>query len=364
MTDSGATTSAGQSAARQYLELNHLKKSELPHHPSYGNAASEHSVSLVQFFNSLFAEVQKINFDEDFKACGTWSPKTGHVMMPPLEDTGGGEIAVPISVEKRIKTVNGANWAVRTSYHSDAHVNFSELGELLAKNHSRNEALYTPSALDAVELLTWGKGDLAKALSESNYWEVIHNVEMFVSQMVHMMPKIAGCDLLQHRVFHVLVITTQTYREESSSELSQSITVQLPVDYASFADVDIVKAKSHVKTSGSSLCYHFPQSIERHGIQPNVTQKSRDGKKLTEGRYVSLERLLASSTKPSLGETQQTDTVRDGHHRWDMMTLSTAGGITRIAPKGVQEKETVNAIAEDVDYVLTHIAKRRREQVH
>ena len=45
------------------------------------------------------------------------------------------------------------------------------------------------------------------------------------------------------------------------------------------------------------------------------------------------------------------------------MTLSTAGGITRIAPKGVQEKETLNAIAEDVEYVLTHIAKQRHEKV-
>ena len=139
--------------------------------------------------------------------------------------------------------------------------------------------------------------------------------------MVHMMPKVAGCDLLQHRVFHVLVVTTQTYRAESSSELSESMTVQLPVDYASIADVDVVKAKSHVKASGSSLCYYFPQSIERHGIQPNVMQKSREGKKLTEGRYASLERLLGASTKSSLGAStaQKTEATKDGHHRWDMV---------------------------------------------
>jgi len=139
--------------------------------------------------------------------------------------------------------------------------------------------------------------------------------------MVHMMPKIAGCDLLQHRVFHVLVVTTQTYRADSSTELSQSTTVQLPIDYASFADVDCVKARSHVRTSGSSLCYYFPQSIERHGLQPNVTQKSREGKKLTEGRYVSLERLLGASASSSSGNdiTQRTDAARDDHHRWDMV---------------------------------------------
>ena len=139
--------------------------------------------------------------------------------------------------------------------------------------------------------------------------------------MVHMMPKVAGCDLLQHRVFHVLVVTTQTYRADNSTELSRFTTVQLPIDYASFADVDSVKAKSHVRTSGSSLCYYFPQSIERHGLQPNVTQKSREGKKLTEGRYVSLERLLGASTRSSSGNdtTQQTHAARDGHHRWDMV---------------------------------------------
>ena len=180
MTDSGAITTVGTSPARQYLGLDHLKKLELPPHPSYNNVASDHSVSLVQFLNNLFTEVQEINFDEDFKACGSWSPKGGHVTMPPLGDTEvGSEAAVPISVEKRTKAVNGASWALRTSHHSDAHVKFSELAELLAKDHSRNESLYTPSILDAVELLRWGKEDLAKALSESHHWEAIHNVDMF-----------------------------------------------------------------------------------------------------------------------------------------------------------------------------------------
>ena len=42
------------------------------------------------------------------------------------------------------------------------------------------------------------------------------------------------------------------------------------------------------------------------------------------------------------------------------MTLSTAGGMTRMAPKSVQEKETLVAVAKDVEYVLTHIAELRR----
>ena len=42
------------------------------------------------------------------------------------------------------------------------------------------------------------------------------------------------------------------------------------------------------------------------------------------------------------------------------MTLSTAGGMTRKAPNGVQQKETLEAIAMDVEYVLAHIADQRR----
>lgn len=44
------------------------------------------------------------------------------------------------------------------------------------------------------------------------------------------------------------------------------------------------------------------------------------------------------------------------------MTLSTAGGLTRIAPKSVQEKETLVATAKDVEYVLAYIAEQRHQR--
>jgi hypothetical protein len=44
------------------------------------------------------------------------------------------------------------------------------------------------------------------------------------------------------------------------------------------------------------------------------------------------------------------------------LTLSTAGGMTRKAPKGIQQKETLEAVAMDVEYVLTHIADQRRKK--
>jgi len=43
------------------------------------------------------------------------------------------------------------------------------------------------------------------------------------------------------------------------------------------------------------------------------------------------------------------------------MTLSTAGGMTKKAPKGIQQKETLEAIAMDVEYVLSYIADQRRK---
>lgn len=44
------------------------------------------------------------------------------------------------------------------------------------------------------------------------------------------------------------------------------------------------------------------------------------------------------------------------------MTVGAAGGVTRIAPKSVQEKETMVEIAKDVEYVFTYIAEQRRKK--
>lgn len=122
------------------------------------------------------------------------------------------------------------------------------------------------------------------------------------------MPKVAGLSLLQDRVFHVLVVTANTYQKEAPSELYKSFTVQLPIDYASFGDVKIVQETSRMKMRGSSQCYHFPSSAES-GSAPDANQKQRQGKKLTEGTYVSLERLIGA------------DSANNDRHRWDMVGL-------------------------------------------
>jgi hypothetical protein len=138
-----------------------------------------------------------------------------------------------------------------------------------------------------------------------------------------MMPKVAGLSLLQDRVFHVLIVTANTYRADSPSELSKSFTVQLPVDYASFGDVKIVQARSRMKTKGSSQCYHFTPNAEA-GSTPDTNQKQRQGKKLTEGTYVSLERLIGASKRTDMdGDVaQQAKSADSDLHRWDMVRFT------------------------------------------
>jgi hypothetical protein len=136
----------------------------------------------VEFFNRLFSEIQRIDFDEGFQERGKWCPQDGSIMMPQLVAEGGSEpgraISVPVLVDRRIKPMNNAMWVARTSTHSEAYVKFSELGELLSQDHSRNEAVYTPSVYDANELLSWDREDLLKAVRGSNHGDRIQSVEM------------------------------------------------------------------------------------------------------------------------------------------------------------------------------------------
>jgi hypothetical protein len=181
--DAGDHVRSGTASVRQYLNLRRLTRIELPHHPSFvKTVASNHSTSLAGFFNDLFTEVQQINFDQGFIERGKWKPKDGSITMPPLDFSKDSDskvpISVPVSVDKRIKPMNNANWLARTSKHSDAHVTLPELGELLCHEHSRNEAVYTPSVYDANELLSWDEADLLKALRESNHGDKINSVEM------------------------------------------------------------------------------------------------------------------------------------------------------------------------------------------
>jgi hypothetical protein len=158
--------------------------------------------------------------------------------------------------------------------------------------------------------------------------------------MFHEMPKALGLSLLQNRVFHVLCITTHS--TVPSTSLSQSHTLQLPIHFPSLISLPSISSKSHI--NATSLKYTNLSAT-------NERQRKQNENKFTEGVYVSLERLIEGK-----------DGEAEGSHRWDMMTKSDARGITKIAPWSTRRKETLNAVAEDVRYVLDEIRKRRRAE--
>ena len=184
------------------------------------------------------------------------------------------------------------------------------------------------------------------------------------------MPEIGGFSLLEDRVFHVLVMTAHTtYRMADDSgdlqtlNIPQSFTAQLPVDFDSLSQIPTVMQRSHVEKKGSSQRYQLPSDNVSGAALPTSTQRRTIGKKLTEGNYVSLERLRKAPKVLPIDENvaievEPTETVY--HHRWDMMTLSDAGGITRIAPQKKKQNEILAAIAADVEYVIKHIAEQRQ----
>jgi hypothetical protein len=147
---------------------------------------------------------------------------------------------------------------------------------------------------------------------------------------------------LQDRVFHVLVI--------SGKQSTQSHTLQIPVDFASLSGVQQIVSRSRIMAQGSDWRYNSDANRGVAAREPagTATQKQRSGKKLTEGVYVSLERLLQLS-EPGSMRTQ-----------WDMMTLSNAGGITSKTPVWMQKGKLLESLSKDVQYVIEEIGKNRK----
>jgi membrane-bound lytic murein transglycosylase B len=90
---------------------------------------------------------------------------------------------------------------------------------------------------------------------------------------------------------------------------------------------------------------------------PNLRQQSRNGQTLTEGFYVSLERLQ----KAPHGASLEFKGMSCMHH-WDMMTMSDARGIARLASQKTITKSTLDAVTKDVYYVLDHIRRQRQDE--
>ncbi|KAF1945441.1 hypothetical protein EJ02DRAFT_369299 [Clathrospora elynae] len=378
-----AGTGGQRPEGREYLSLNRLNKLELPPHPDFPNESIGHTTSLVQFLNDVFTEVQQFNFDQGTQSRGRWPLVETNITMPllpkdyDLPESESHDVTlkhvtkpVPVNAVRLVKVMSGANWLGRVSYHHEALVKLSELERLLFQDHSLNEAMYTPGVYDANDLLIWDPADLQQAVSKLEPQHNIRGVEMAVYQMFHRMPKImtkvlGGFSPLQDRVFHVLVITIHTvFKTDEIDGLIQSYTVQIPVDFESFSNCPSVAARSHTKKSGSTLRYHFPVDAKGPRPQRDPIQERRHEKRITEGKYVSLERVREAHMRQPLNGNASLPVVFDDNsysHRWDMMTLTDAGGITRFVSEKTKEEKTLIAIANDVKYVIQEIAKQRQE---
>lgn len=376
------------SGISQYLNLSRLGLSHLPPHPEFPESLRNDQISLSQFLNNLIAEVGRVKLNEDFTEYGTWTPKDSesplmpYIIMPPpsssnlaeakndpvsFQSHGTETINVPIEVQKWVKRMNNTSWSGRSSHHLGTQIQYKELDELLSQDHGHKEAQYTPNLYDANELLAWSSEDLEKAVAELTCTERAERVQMSIFQMFHKMPKVAGAHFLNDRVFHVLIVTLHSTFVLPNPDVSvtrrQSITVQLPIDYDSFRNVETIMRRSHLQQKGSGR-YYLPQSSPQYPI--SAKQKKRKGNKLVEGNYVSLEHLHEANLDWDAARTDReasTQTDTDYCHEWRMMTLSTAGGVTRYAPQGKQVKETLEAIAGDVYEAIECIQKQRYAKI-
>jgi hypothetical protein len=159
----------GAEAALRYLDLQPLCVHELPAHvdTTDGNASQERT--LAGFLNGVLAEAYEVDFDDG----EVWTPlgqypsgKCINIIMPPLPSSPATqEISVPCMVDKRANGTTKSAWLARKSEHSNLDIDYFELDALLAQDHCRKEAEYTPSVFDANELLKWDEEGLHKVVA-------------------------------------------------------------------------------------------------------------------------------------------------------------------------------------------------------
>ncbi|KAF2832083.1 hypothetical protein CC86DRAFT_365981 [Ophiobolus disseminans] len=343
---------------RQYSNIHPLCLHQLPPHIDLSQHQGSEHPTLTEYLIHVFTETYRTDFDDH-----TWSdqgryPSSGGsvtVSMPPfgsiLRLTGDRD--VPVEVDKRVKGEGRFAFLARRSCHHIDDVEFSELDTTLAQDHCGKEALYDPSIFDGIELLKWDAKDLQRAVIELDPEWRVERVQMSMYEMFHELPKIGGKKLLQNRVFHVLCITAHSsaYHLPKASDIetmshAQSHTMQLAINIHALQNVQSIVSRSRFQASSKTYSLKA-QAL----VQATERQKKHNGNKVTEGKYCSLERLREACDRDP-------DTP-ENYHRWDMMTKSDAGGCTRLAPRSTKRKETLNAIAKDVEYVLQYIRQQR-----
>jgi hypothetical protein len=162
-------TKPGAEAPLRYLDLQPICVHELPPQADTTEINASHERTLAGFLNGVLAEAYEVDFDGDaWTSLGQYpSGNCIDVIMPPMPGSQQDrDISVPCVVNKRANGTTKSAWLARTSEHYNLEIDYLELDGLLASDHCRQEADYTPSVFDANELLKWNQEDLQRAVTE------------------------------------------------------------------------------------------------------------------------------------------------------------------------------------------------------
>jgi hypothetical protein len=135
----------------QYLSLRPFSLLELPAHPEFVDDTSHQRSTLPLFLAHVLTDAFQFDLDNDWTILGA----------PELKMDG-----TTVKVEQRVKGEGRASWLARRSLHHTRDVSYSEMDNVLAQDHCRLEAAYTPSVYDANELLVWDSEELKQAVAE------------------------------------------------------------------------------------------------------------------------------------------------------------------------------------------------------
>ncbi|PVI00373.1 hypothetical protein DM02DRAFT_394861 [Periconia macrospinosa] len=316
------------------LTLVPLDVHQVPVHPEL-EGHQKNSSTVDDFLRKLFVEADA-EIDRPRKSIGRFKDE--------VDGGDGKKYAVEVLKWKSEYEGGRGTWFGRSSEHEEGKpAGFEELRKCLMKGHERNEAEYTPAIYDVNTVLEWGlegqevawKVDGKDGVREG----LMRDIEMRITQMHHSMPG----GILNDRVFTVLLISFVN-TNPSHSSLSESIDVQIPIDLYSFPPVVI--SRSHINRDLSTKKLSYRNS--RSDASPEQKAKSKAGKGIVEGKYVSVERIQ---------QVKGAADTKDGVvTKWDMKTASDAGGNL---PMAVQKLGVPGAIAKDVPLALGFVVKRR-----
>jgi hypothetical protein len=159
-----------------------------------------------------------------------------------------------------------------------------------------------------------------------------------VSQMHHKMPGIG----LNDRVFTVLLASCTHGHSALGKE---AIDIQIPIDLSVFPADVLSRSHSHANIASAS---GLPKRLiyQNNDIDASPEQKSRNGKAVVEGKYVSWERLTFNLVRPN----EKTE--------WEMRTASDAGGML---PAWMQRMGVPGAIVKDVPLAVKVALERKQD---